>query len=405
MRLHSLSWDIAVRRANCFSQALGIAVTSYVASLSDGGPAWNNAGVWAKHGYLITFEGLLSAVGKELGMIEDASIAISMLSMVSLVLVSDDANVRMPTNQQQRIPVPHSPYVRWVCLNYLTVKGSHSKTQYRVEIGLDSNFYQSRVPNPLKNGQAVRIYPVLFQMGVDVRQWGSNAVSNFAGQIKEKSKQSGGAGVSDLDNPIDAGEIEQSGSFLDDGDEDDEGGEAADDEVLYALNVEGFRKLNTYAHAVFPTASAPQQQQQQVQLLPVHPSLVLLGEAIKTSAGKMEHSVLDRAATACQKFYGGSTVFCKSGKDRTAMQVTFKQAQFVQRFVDRKEGIRLEDTPILSEEVVAKSALMRKFGTRIPICEKNAGEPKFAFNPFQRKFMPEMLRPDASLCTWSKPET
>jgi hypothetical protein len=407
MRLLSLTWDIAVRRANCFSQALGIAVTSYVASLSDGGPAWNNAGVWAKHGYLITFEGLLSAVGKELGMIEDASIAISMLSMVSLVLVSDDANLSTPTNQQQRIPVPHSPYVRWVCLNYLTVKGSHSKTQYRLEIGLDSQFYQSRVPDSLKNGQSVRLYPVLFQMGVDVHQWGSNAVSNFAGQIREKPKQSGGAGVSDLDNPIDAGEIEQSGSFLDD-DEDDEGGEAADDEVLYVLNVEGFRKLNAYAHAVFPTASAPQQQQQQqqqVQLLPVHPSLVLLGEAIKTSAGKMEHSVLDRAATACQKFYGGSTVFCKSGKDRTAMQVTFKQAQFVQRFVDRKEGIRLEDTPILSEEVVAKSALMRKFGTRIPICEKNAGEPKFAFNPFQRKFMPEMLRPEQVLCTWSKPET
>ena len=94
-------------------------------------------------------------------------------------------------------------------------------------VQLDSQFYQSRVPDPLKNGQAVRLYPVLFQMGVDVHQWGSNAVSNFAGQIKEKPKQSGGAGVSDLDNPIDAGEIEQSGSFVDD-DEDDEG-EVADD--------------------------------------------------------------------------------------------------------------------------------------------------------------------------------
>ena len=69
-RLLSLTWDVAVRRANCFSQALGVAVTSYMASLSDGGPAWSNGGVWARHGYLITFEGLLSSVGKELGMIE-----------------------------------------------------------------------------------------------------------------------------------------------------------------------------------------------------------------------------------------------------------------------------------------------------------------------------------------------
>jgi hypothetical protein len=56
----SLTWDVAVRRANCFSQALGVAVTSYMASLSDGGPAWSNGGLWARHGYLITFEGLLS---------------------------------------------------------------------------------------------------------------------------------------------------------------------------------------------------------------------------------------------------------------------------------------------------------------------------------------------------------
>lgn len=71
-RLHSLTWDVAVRRANCFSQALGIAVTSYMASLSDGGPILNRGfgEIWAKHGYLIVFEGLLSAIGKELGMIE-----------------------------------------------------------------------------------------------------------------------------------------------------------------------------------------------------------------------------------------------------------------------------------------------------------------------------------------------
>ena len=73
-RLFKLTWEVAVRRANCFSQALGIAVTSYLTSLSDGGPASRGyADVWVRHGYLITFEGLLSAVGKELGMIEGES--------------------------------------------------------------------------------------------------------------------------------------------------------------------------------------------------------------------------------------------------------------------------------------------------------------------------------------------
>ena len=50
------------------AQALGIAVTSYMTSLSEGGQAWRFANIWAQHGYLVTFEGLLSAVGKELGM-------------------------------------------------------------------------------------------------------------------------------------------------------------------------------------------------------------------------------------------------------------------------------------------------------------------------------------------------
>jgi hypothetical protein len=129
-RLHSLTWGVAVRRANCFLQALGIAITSYMASLSDGGRAWNNAGSWERHGYLIIFEGLLSAVGKELGMIEDTSIAISMLRMVCIVLVSDDADY-IPLPNHQRIPVPHSPFVRWVCLNcHVTTQQSSNKEEH-----------------------------------------------------------------------------------------------------------------------------------------------------------------------------------------------------------------------------------------------------------------------------------
>eukprot|EP00957_Ditylum_brightwellii_P119995 9157590-Ditylum_brightwellii.AAC.1 len=66
-RLHALTWDIAMRRSSCFSQALGIAITSYLTSLSDASrvqAGW--ADLWVRHGYLITFEGLLSAAGKEL---------------------------------------------------------------------------------------------------------------------------------------------------------------------------------------------------------------------------------------------------------------------------------------------------------------------------------------------------
>ena len=85
-----------------------------------------------------------------------------------------------------------------------------------------------------------------------------------------------------------------------------------------------------------------------------------------------------------QRLGGGSTVFCKSGKDRTAMQVTFKQAQFLQRFIDKKDANSIEDV-LPFDEVFANSTLMRIHGTRVPICEKNAGESKYAFNPLQAK--------------------
>ena len=60
---------------------MGIAVTSYMTSLGDGGPT-KCASVWARHGYLIAFEGLLSAVGNELGMIEGMLIPIYLLTVV-----------------------------------------------------------------------------------------------------------------------------------------------------------------------------------------------------------------------------------------------------------------------------------------------------------------------------------
>lgn len=101
-------------------------------------------------------------------------------------------------------------------------------------------------------------------------------------------------------------------------------------------------------------------------------------------------------------------MFCKSGKDRTAMQVTFKQAQFLQRFTDKKDGnSSMIEGGQFASDVFANSTLMRIHGTRVPICEKNAGESKYAFNPLQAKFMPDALKPPpiALAGFLKKPET
>jgi hypothetical protein len=378
-----VTWMCAVRRANVFSQSLGLAVTSYLTSISDAGrcvTGWPE--LWRRHGYLVSFEGLLSAAGKELGMIEDASVAIAMLRNVRVVLMPDAG---VPSNA---IQVPASPFLKWV---NLFTSGDGMNRHYLLQIGIEESYYRQRIPAPLQNGTAVQLYPILFQVGVDIRQWGANTGSNL---IKNPSSR--------LDQETPAGD---GGGIVDD-DDDDEGG-VPDDDVLVQLNNEALRKMNAYAHAINPQsilldkvqaamiqAYAPQsaqtaqqqQQQQQQQILPVHPSLTSLHSHVLSSAGKMNHSILDEAATLAQQLGGGGLVFCKSGKDRTAMHLTYKQAQFAARY----RGLSEEDAMAI---ILQDATLMRIYGTRLPICEKNVGQAKYAFNSLQVKFMPDALKP------------
>ena len=369
--LHHITWMCSVRRANCFSQALGLAVSSYLASISDVSKCatgWPE--VWKRHGYLTCFEGLLSAAGKELGMIEDASVSIAMLRMVRIVFMPDSG---IPS---RAVHVPSSPYLRWA---NLFASGQGAGRHYLLQIGVDPQYYQERIPKALQNNTAVQLYPLLYEVGVDIRQFGAHAGNNLMKQ---------------------SGKTEKQEVILMEEEDDEEGGPAVvDSDVLVALNFEALKKMNAYAHAINPQdvllnkvqaamnqVFAPQygnNTQQDQHLLPVHPSMSLLHSHIMSSSGKMNHSILDEAAVLAQQLGGGGLVFCKSGKDRTAMHVTYKQAQFAARYRDEHN----------QETILRDANLMRLHGTRLPICEKNVGESKYAFNALQVKFMPEALKP------------
>jgi hypothetical protein len=366
--LHHITWMCAVRRANVFSQSLGLALSSYLASISDMGKCaagWPE--IWRRHGYMVCFEGLLSAAGKELGMIEDASVAIAMLKQVRIVLMSDTG---IPSNA---VYVPASPFLKWV---NMFASGDGINRHYLVQIGIEPQYYQDRIPPPLRNSAAIQLYPLLYQVGVDIRQWGAHAGKNLMKNGNAKPE-------------VTVGIVDE---------EDDDVG-LVDTDVLVALNYEALKKMNAYAHAINPqgvTLDKVQEAMSQVyapcytlsnsedhQLLPVHPSLSLLHSHIISSAGRMNHSILDEAATIAQQLGGGGLVFCKSGKDRTAMHVTYKQAQFAARYRDQHE----------LTEILRDATLLRTHGTRLPICEKNVGQAKFAFNSLQVKFMPDALKP------------
>lgn len=365
-KLNDLTWDLAVRRANVFSQALGIALTCYLSQVSDLSKAESGAAIWKQHGFLIAFEGLLSAAGKELGMIEDASIGICMLRMVSVVLVTDDNPI---LNEKPKIQIPDSTYLHWMRIH---PSGHGSDAKFLVEFCVDKNYYIQRVPDPLRNQTSIQFFPLLYQMGVDIRQWGANAGANFG-----KSR---------------------SGDVQEDVLDEDEIG-IPDSDFLIQLNHEAFRKMNAYSHLLHPVEHSINNNvswesahfdQQLAQ--PVHPMLTSLYNFIRSSAGKMEHGVLDEAGIAASKLRGGTAIFCKSGKDRTAMQVTYKQSQFLNKHFT-SEGNEDYKACAQAQRVFDDATLMRVYGTRLPICEKNVGQSLYAFNSLQARFMPDPLKP------------
>lgn len=402
---HHITWACASRRAACFSQALGTALSCYLSNISDPSKinsAWPE--LWAKHGFLVSFEGLLSAAGKELGMIEDASVGISMLGMVKVMLVADDGCTPPAPDSTS---VVDSPYLKWITI---LPSGTHPETEFTVQIGVVKSYFDQRVPAALKNSTSVRLFPLLFEVGVDVRksclisvirisshirffvrlqirQWGAHAGSNMKSSFEEKWKNRNIASSSEngeeFQQPSSPSE-QPKGGLIDDED-DDEG--VADDDVLVQLNSEAFQKLNAYAHLISPAINPVSPVVQQV-----HPMLETLYQHIISSAGKINHDIVDEAATLAQQLGGGGVVFCKSGKDRTAMHMTYKQAQFATRF---RQQSKLSEAAVV-DTTLDDARLMRIHGTRLPICEKNVGQAKYAFNSLQVQFMPDKLKPPMS---------
>lgn len=374
--LHHLTWTCAVRRASVFSQALGIAVSSYMSAISDNMKLQSNwPELWTRHGFLVSFEGLLSAAGKELGMIEDASVGIDMLRMVRIILVPDDG----ASSNTSRVPVPHSLYIRWLNLwTAATQASAGQEIEYILQIGIDPTYFVQRIPPALKNGAVVRLYPILFEVGVDIFQAASNLGSTMSRTVTSTGNCEPDIGTQK--------------EVLSDDDDDDVG--ITQDDTLVQLNFEGFQKIDAYAQSVSPAAPVQATQTHQT-----HPLLATLFQHIVSSSGKMNHDILDEAAGKVQQLGGGACVFCKSGKDRTAMHVTYKQAQFATRFRQRNPDPSANADglgPSVADTTFDDAMLFRLYGTRLPICQKNVGQSKYAFNSLQVKFMPDALKPPPS---------
>jgi len=152
--------------------------------------------------------------------------------------------------------------------------------------------------------------------------------------------------------------------------------------------LEAFQKLNKYAHN-FDSFGYDESTSAEI---PIHPLLGGLWDNVANSKNKIEHGVLDSAAAVTSTLGGGGVIYCKSGKDRTGMGATLREAQHLARY-------SLEHSSITEDLYV-----LRRFGSRLAVCEKNVGRPVFAMNSLQAKFMPELLKPPIEVCAalWEK---
>mgnify|MGYP003386220541 CR=1 FL=1 len=94
--------------------------------------------------------------------------------------------------------------------------------------------------------------------------------------------------------------------------------------------------------------------------------------------------MLLEAERLCSELNGLRVTFCKSGKDRTGMAVTLEQSRVLgERFSCGNSA----------ERVLRDANIMREYGCRILIAEKNIGRKIYSINSLQTQFIPLLYRP------------
>jgi len=113
----------------------------------------------------------------------------------------------------------------------------------------------------------------------------------------------------------------------------------------------------------------------------VHSSVLELKQVVQAQQkSQKDVDLLLKAQVAVRSLLGGRITFCKSGKDRTAMSVTLEQSKILSTIIGKVDEIQFAN-------------ILREFGIRIVVAEKNVGRPKYSFNAAQRQLLPVAYRP------------
>ncbi|XP_044156535.1 inositol polyphosphate 4-phosphatase type II isoform X3 [Bufo gargarizans] len=295
---------LTFRRDVVFSQALSGLICGFIIKLHS---SFHNQGFLQQlHtvGLLVQYEGLLSTYSEEVGMLEDMAVGISDLRHVVFKITEAKSDDFLPV---------------------VTGRRQH----YEVEVKLPTKMFEL-LPQEIKDGKLLSVYPVLFNVGINEQQ-------TIAERFGDTSLQE-------------------------------------------SINQENVEHLEEYYRLCTDKTSpdCPQLFQEQIDLKELLENLHQ-----NTYAKKRKNvEIMWIAATICRKMNGVRFTCCKSAKDRTSMSVTLEQCSI------------LRDEHDLHKDFYIRALdCMRREGCRIENVMKNIKCRKYAFNMIQLLTFPKYYRP------------
>jgi len=303
-------------------------------------------------GFLIGWESLVSAQGKELSMLEDSIAALEALEkMVKIHIVSYD---EMPLhgfhNAAQILFGDEAHQI------HVHLEDGKDENCILVYVALP-NVVHDRLLAPIetqKRQAGISMIPVLFTQGINETQTLANFSSTFSDTI-------GSTRQTDLNHAS----LERVEVYME--------------------------RYRAWLH-LQDGALSPRRRE----LASVDQAAQRLQDAVKSQQrSQKDVQILITAENAVRALNGGRVTFCKSGKDRTAMSITLEETTLLRNMPVATVLPELRSVSAFVD-VVSFSNTLREFGSRIALAEKNVGRPKYSFNPAQRQLLPAMYRPPVS---------
>jgi hypothetical protein len=200
-----------------------------------------------------------------------------------------------------------------------------------VEIGV-APWHFKRLPRAFREGAPIVVTPVLITVGINETQTLSNAMGTAA--------------------------------------------------LQHEINQRNLTSLMAYYAAYRPHHAAAEALSEIVTVDALDTLLAALERLVSSPKNDKNIQVLALADEFSRAISAARIISCKSAKDRTSQSITFAQA----RILHQREGL-----PLAAQAQVM--SMFRMDGVRMANAEANVGKRSYAFNAFQRRFLPSMYRP------------